>query len=64
VGDAVGKFPALAKVTHADARTPQAYSDVSGATVAFLEASFAKTPKARIDRALSKLGGTLSNRQK
>jgi len=64
VGDAVGKFPALAKVTHADAWTPQAYSDVSGATVAFLEAAFAEAPKARIDRALSHLGNNLTPTKK
>jgi dienelactone hydrolase len=65
VGDAAGRFPALAKVTQADARTPQAYADVANATVAFLKAALSDAPgRARIDRALSKLGGTLSNRQK
>src|SRR5207248_8375486 len=55
VGEAVGQFPALAKVTHADARTAQAFNDVAGATVAFLRAVFADAgpSRARIDRALS-----------
>jgi pimeloyl-ACP methyl ester carboxylesterase len=65
VGDAASQFPALAKVTHADARTAQAYADVANATVAFLKAALSDAPgRARIDRALSKLGSTLSNRQK
>jgi dienelactone hydrolase len=61
VGDAAGQFPALAKVTQADARTTQAYTDVANATVAFLEAALAdKRGRARIDRALSHVGRTLS----
>src|SRR4051812_39936008 len=60
VGEAVGNFPALAKVTHADSRTPQAYSDVAGATVAFLQAALADAPRPRIDRALSRLGKNLT----
>ncbi|MFL5409169.1 MAG: dienelactone hydrolase family protein [Myxococcales bacterium] len=61
VGEAVGQFPALAKVTHADARTAQAYVDVVSATVSFLEATLAAKPtRAGIDRALSHLGKTLT----
>src|SRR5437868_3739916 len=37
VGEAAGQFPALAQVTHADARTAQAWGDVANATIAFLE---------------------------
>src|SRR5438067_13452124 len=61
VGEAVGQFPALAQVTHADSRTPRAYDDVANATVAFLKATLADAPgRARIDRALSHLGSTLA----
>jgi len=61
VGEAVGQFPALAKVTHADDRTAQAYVDVASATVSFLEATLAAKPtRAGIDRALSHLGKTLT----
>jgi dienelactone hydrolase len=60
VGDAAAQFPALAQVTHADARTAQAYGDVADATVSFLQAALAqKTTRAGIDRALSHLGKTL-----
>ncbi|TMA21123.1 MAG: hypothetical protein E6J85_08260 [Deltaproteobacteria bacterium] len=61
MGEAVGQFPALAQVTHADSRTPRAYDDVANATVAFLKATLADAPgRARIDRALSHLGSTLA----
>src|SRR5436305_1773936 len=61
VGEAAGQFPALAQVTHADARTAQAWGDVANATVAFLTATLADAPgRARIDRALSHLGSTLA----
>ena len=53
VGEAIGKFPALAKVTHADARTEQAWTDVANATVAFLQG-----------RALSRLGSNLTATKK
>jgi hypothetical protein len=60
VGDAVRQFPALAQVTHSDARTAQAYGDVADATVSFLKAALAQKPtRAGIDRALSHLGKTL-----
>ena len=49
VGEAVGQFPALARVTHADARTTQAWTDVANATVAFLKG-----------RGLSHLGSNLA----
>jgi dienelactone hydrolase len=49
VGEAVGQFPALAQVTHADARTSQAWRDVANATVAFLQG-----------HALSHLGSNLT----
>jgi len=49
VGESVGQFPALAQVTHADARTTQAWTDVANATVAFLKG-----------RGLSHLGSNLT----
>src|SRR5256885_5333365 len=61
VGEAVGKFPALAKVTHPDSRTPPGHRGRAHPTVAFLKATLADAPgRARIDRALSHLGSTLA----
>jgi dienelactone hydrolase len=61
VGEAASKFPALAQVTHADARTSQAYAEVANATVSFLKAALAEKPtRAGIDRALSHLGKNLA----
>jgi hypothetical protein len=47
VGDAVGEFPALATVTHADAGTVQAYREVMAKTVAFLQAALTDPPRTR-----------------
>ena len=41
MGAVVGRFPRLARATHADAHTPRAVGAVERATLSFLEAALA-----------------------